>query len=177
MSHTYLIPTELETSRLKLRMIEESDWEPLCAYFCDEECVRYTLKTPLTTWQTWRTLAGLVGHWQLRGYGPHAVVEKSSGRTIGHLGLWYPGDWPEPEIGWHLAREFWNKGYATEGATAVRDVAHKILKWNRLISLILPENQASKNVATKLGAIYEKTIPFRDGVGDVFAYDLSRLVK
>jgi RimJ/RimL family protein N-acetyltransferase len=117
------IPTLLETSRLVLRQFDERDWDDLHRMFEDEECVRYTIKTPLTHWQTWRTLAGYVGHWSMRGYGPYAVVEKSSGKMMGPVGLWYPGDWPEPEIKWSLSREFWGKGYATEAALAVQTMA------------------------------------------------------
>ena len=94
----FLIPETVETPRLQLRTFTDADWEPLCQMLRDEECVRYTTKTPLTEWQTWRWMAGYLGHWLLRGYGPYAVVEKKSGHMIGPVGLWYPGDWPEPEI-------------------------------------------------------------------------------
>ncbi|MGE4231724.1 MAG: GNAT family N-acetyltransferase [Bacteriovoracia bacterium] len=146
-----IVPLNLETKRLQLRMFEEKDWDDLFQMFKDEECVRYTIKTPLTKWQTWRTLAGYLGHWYLRGYGPYAVVEKSSGKMMGPVGLWFPGDWPEPEIKWSFAREFCGKGYATEAAIAVREMARDVLKRDRLISLILPENEPSKRSLLKLG--------------------------
>ncbi len=79
---TFLIPQSIETARLHLRMFTEADWEPLCQMFRDEECVRYTTTIPLTDWQTWRWMAGYLGHWHLRGYGPYAVVEKQSGRMV-----------------------------------------------------------------------------------------------
>lgn len=92
----------------------------------------------------------------------------------GPVGLWYPGDWPEPEIKWSLSREFWGKGYATEAALAVQTMAFQTLKRDRLISLILPENEASKRVAKRLGGIYEKTIPFRDGLAEIYVYSCRR---
>jgi RimJ/RimL family protein N-acetyltransferase len=98
------LPQKIETARLILRMFQESDWDDLHEMFSDEECVRYTVKTVLEKWQTWRTLASYLGHWQIKGYGPYAVVEKSSGKMIGPVGLWYPGDWPEPEIKWSLTK-------------------------------------------------------------------------
>lgn len=167
---SFLIPSSLETERLKLRLFLEKDWDDLHEMFKDEECVRYTVKTPLTHWQTWRTLASYLGHWQLRGYGPYAVEEKSSGRMMGPVGLWYPGDWPEPEIKWSLAREFWGKGYASEAATAVKEMVFENLKTNRLISLIFSKNQKSKSLAERIGGKYEKTIPFRDISADIFVY-------
>ena len=167
-----LMPTALETQRLELRMWRESDWAPLCQMFSDPECVRYTIGTPLPDWMTWRWLAAYLGHWQLRGYGPYAVVEKSTGKMVGPVGLWYPGDWPEPEMKWSLAREHWGKGFVTEAAHAVKALAAEVLEWRRLISLILPENERSKAVARRLGGVFEKTIPFRGGHAEVFVYAL-----
>jgi RimJ/RimL family protein N-acetyltransferase len=156
-------------------MFEDSDWKPLCQLFSDEECVRYTIQTILPDWQTWRTLAAYVGHWKLRGFGPYAVVERATGTMLGPVGLWYPAEWPEPEVKWALVRTAWGKGYATEAASAVIDMAKQHLGWTRLISLIFPQNERSKNVAARLGGIYEETIPFRDAVAEIFAYDLTRI--
>lgn len=171
---TFLVPKELETSRLQLRMFAERDWESLCIMFSDPECVKYTRGTPERDWETWRRLASYIGHWELRGYGPYAVVEKASEQLIGTVGLWYPGDWPEPEIKWSLVRASWGKGFATEAAWAVKAMAAQQLKWSRLISLILPENVPSKAVAERIGGVYEKTIPFRDRKADIFVYTLGQ---
>ena len=154
-------------------MVEERDWDSVHEMLGDEECVRYTIGSPLTHWQTWRMLAAYIGHWQLRGYGPYAVVDDSSDATIGIVGLWFPGDWPEPEIKWSLVRRVWGRGFATEAARGVRDMAARELGWTRLISLILPENERSKGVALRLGGVHERTIPFREGVANVFRYDLT----
>lgn len=115
------------------------------------------------------SLASYVGHWQLRNFGPHAVVEKETGTLVGPVGLYYPGDWPGPEIMWTIAPDFWGKGYASEDAAAVRQAALDA-GFDRLISLIDPENSRSISVAKRLGASYEKTIPFRGGVADVYVH-------
>ncbi len=164
-------PLALETPRLAMRMFRETDWDELHEMFRDGECVRYTIGSPLTHWQTWRTLASYLGHWQLRGYGPYAVVERSTGAMIGPVGLWFPGEWPEPEIKWSLARRFWGHGYATEAACAVQQMA-AMFGYKRLISLIVPENVRSKAVARRLNGIYERTISFRGGHAEIFAYAL-----
>jgi RimJ/RimL family protein N-acetyltransferase len=153
-------------------MFRESDWDAVFEIFQDEECVRYTIGSTLTRWQSWRTLAGYLGHWSLRGYGPYAATLTSTGETIGPVGLWFPGEWPEPEVKWALARRFWGYGYATEAATAVIAMATTVLRWQRLISLILPANERSKAVARRLGGTYEATTPFRDGAAEIFAYPL-----
>lgn len=92
---------------------------------------------------------------------------------VGPVGLWCPGEWPEPEIKWCLARRFWGHGYATEAAVAVKAMAARELGWPRLISLILPENDRSKAVARRLGGRFDGTIPFRGGHAEIFVYHLT----
>jgi RimJ/RimL family protein N-acetyltransferase len=158
-------------------MFEEHDCDALHEMLGDEACVRYTVEQPLAHWQSWRALAAYLGHWHLRGYGPYAVVEKSTGAMVGPVGLWFPIEWPEPEIKWSLARRFWGRGFATEAATAVRDMAATILGRTRLISVIRPDNVRSQAVARRLGGVHENTIPFRGGSAEVYAYDLHRSVR
>jgi RimJ/RimL family protein N-acetyltransferase len=166
-------PQQIETQRLELRQFVEIDWLPLCDFFRDEECLKYTIQTPQQDWQTWRTLMCYIGHWAIRGYGPYAVVEKVSRELVGTVGLWFPGEWPEPELKWALRRCFWGKGYATEASAAVRDMTRRSLKWNRLISLILPANDRSIAVSKRLGGRYERTVPFRGATAQIFGYDLN----
>src|SRR6185436_6093779 len=102
-----------------------------------------TLQRTLSEGESWRLLATLIGHWQVRGYGPYAISRKIDNRVLGLVGLWFPIDWPEPELKWGLAREFWGKGYAREAAIAVRDMAATEIPSLRLISLIFPDNDRS----------------------------------
>ncbi len=60
----------------------------------------------------------------------------------------------EHEIGWHLARPFWNRGSATE--LALGATAHARRNGiNRLVALIHPEHAASRRVAEKTGLTFE----------------------
>jgi RimJ/RimL family protein N-acetyltransferase len=71
----------------------------------------------------------------------------------------YPTYLPElafrPELGWRLARAAWGRGLATEGAIAARDWALGELGMPELISIIHPDNAASKRVAAKVGMTLE----------------------
>ncbi len=158
----YSIPTQLETDRLLLRMFQHKDWKDMHAYYGDEESMRYTTGRTLTEGETWRTMAGAAGHWLLRGYGPYAVEEKQSGSLIGIVGLWYPNDWPEPEIKWGIIRSHWGRGYAAEAARAVKAMAFATLENCKLISLIFKDNANSIRVAKSVGATLEKEITFRE---------------
>ncbi len=171
----YRIPERLETPRLILRLFKENDWMDLHALYSDPECTRYTLQRTLTEGESWRTMATMIGHWQIHGYGPYAVEEKSSGKVIGPVGLWYPNDWPEPEIKWALARAWWGHGYASEAARAVKHVAAVLFPDRPPISLIFADNEPSKRLAIAIGAVFEKEIEFRGVSAHIFRH--STLVE
>jgi RimJ/RimL family protein N-acetyltransferase len=166
----YKIPEEVNTERLRLRKFRESDWQDLFSYYSDEDCMRFTTGRPLTDWETWRVVATMVGHWELRGFGPYAMEEIASGKVIGPVGLWYPLEWPEPEIKWGLSKVYWGKGFAREAAEAVRAMAATQLPEYHLISLIVADNTNSIKLAESLGAVYEKTIPFRDSEASIYRH-------
>lgn len=142
---------KLETDRLILRQPDLSDFEPLCALMGDAETTRFIggVQEPALVW---RSLCGIVGHWQLRGYGFLSVIEKSSGAWLGRVGPWYPHGWPQPEIGWSLNRSTWRKGYATEAAAACMDWVFDDLGWPDVVHLIHADNTPSQGVARKLGS-------------------------
>lgn len=141
----------LETERLTLRMWREEDFEEYSKMCADPEVMRFLGGKTMNRLEAWRHMALIVGHWMLRGYGHFAVEEKSSGRFIGRLGFLNPADWPGFEIGWTLARDCWGRGYAIEGARRALQYAFVELDQPHVISLIHPDNQASINVAERLG--------------------------
>ncbi len=166
----YRVPEQLETDRLSLRQFREEDWKDLHAYYSDPVAMRHTIGRPLSEGETWRTMSGMIGHWQLRGYGPYAVVEKASNVVLGPVGFWYPHDWPSPEIKWGLAPAYQGKGFASEAARAVQAAGLKYLPEIRLISLIHPDNQPSIQLALAVGARLEKKIEFRGESWPVFRH-------
>lgn len=58
------------------------------------------------------------------------------------------------EIGFHLCKKYWGMGYASEAAKAVIDYSFDTLKADRLYAGHHPQNEASKNLLTKLGFQY-----------------------
>jgi RimJ/RimL family protein N-acetyltransferase len=171
----YLMPETIETDRLFLRMFRDEDWRDLYHYYSDEVCMRYTIARTLTEGECWRTMAGMIGHWVMRGYGPYAVEEKSTHAVLGTVGLWFPNDWPEPEVKWGLARQYWGRGYARHAASAVLHQAACCLPELQLISLIHPDNQRSINLALALGAKLEKKIDFRESIWQIYRHQKPRI--
>jgi RimJ/RimL family protein N-acetyltransferase len=55
------------------------------------------------------------------------------------------------ELGYDFRSDYWNQGFASEAARAVRDYAFQVLQLPQLISLIRVGNLSSKRVAEKVG--------------------------
>ena len=114
--------------------------------------VRYLGNRNVPTLQeTWRAIAGWIGHWALRGYGQWAIEERPTGTLVGRAGIINPAEWPGPEVGYLLGKPWWGRGYATEAARAAMDWGFQEVAFEELISLIDPANTASIAVATRLG--------------------------
>jgi len=159
----------IETARLRLRPWREEDLDPYAQMSADPEVMRYIGSgRPLDREESWRQIAVFIGHWQLRGYGLWAVERREDSEFIGRVGLWQPEGWPGLENGWLLGREHWGHGYATEAGAAAEEFAWMRLKAPELISVIQPENRASRRVAERLGM--EIARRGRLGTNDVLVY-------
>ena len=146
----------VDTERLHLRMFREGDLDAYARMCADPDVMRYIGEgKPLTRGEAWRSMAGILGHWQLRGYGLWAVEERATGALVGRIGHICPEGWPGFELGWMLDRAAWGKGYATEGARRALEYAFNELGRPHVISLIRPGNVASIRVAERLGETLE----------------------
>jgi RimJ/RimL family protein N-acetyltransferase len=157
----FSVPTNLETARLNLRQFREHDWKDLHRYYSSAEATRFTVGRAFSEGETWRMMCSMVGHWHMRGYGPYALEEKSTGVVLGTVGFYYPNDWPSPEIKWALAPVYWGKGYASEAVRMVQKTGLRFLPDISLISLIHAENSASIRLAKAVGARLEREVQFR----------------
>jgi len=141
----------LETDRLLLRRPDDRDTDAAIAFLASDRARH--VGGPMTLGGAWRAHAKMVGHWTLRGFGLFAVTDKTTGETLGISGPYYPGDWPEHELGWHIWRaDAEGKGIAFEAACAARDWAYGTLGWTTAVSYIARENARSIALVERLGA-------------------------
>lgn len=90
-----------------------------------------------------------------------------SGELIGGIGIEIREDRDDGawELGYWLGEPYWNRGYATEAAAALRDYAFETLGLDGLVAGHYVDNHASGRVLTKLGFRY---------TSEVMRYSLAR---
>ena len=166
----------LETERLILRKPRLADAEAAFEYLGDAEVMRFLGGETVPREDCRDVIRKWLERWEANGFGYFTLERRDDGRFVGRVGLnvWHTETWrhatlaeagegAQPELAWTLVRAHWGNGYATEAARAVRDWARSDLGFERLISLIAPENVRSQNVAARLGARPTETITFFDG--------------
>lgn len=100
----------------------------------------------------------------------NALIEKKSGKLIGHCGLLVQtvDEKTELEIGYSLLPEFWNRGYASEAAKKCRDFAFENKFSESLISIISKTNIPSQRVAAHNGMKLEKVTDYHGNAVFIF---------
>lgn len=148
----------IETPRLRLRPPEAQDVTPMMEIHQDPEVIRYIGSgVPGDIAVAWRNVALMIGHWQMRGYGPWTITARVDGEILGRAGLWNVEGGPGVELGWMLRRPSWGQGLATEAAQAALDWAWMHTEHDHIISVIHLSNAPSIRIAEKLGERLERT--------------------
>lgn len=102
-----------------------------------------------------------------------AVVRRRDGRMIGDVVL-EPARWDDElaEVGWHVAKAWQGRGYATEAAAGLLEHArrHEV---DVAYARILPENGASRGVARRIGMRIVGTVDDPHGLHDLWSKRLT----
>ena len=142
----------LETERLYLREMQQSDYPALCKILQDEE-VMYAYEGIFSDDEVQGWLDKQIQNYGQYGFGLWAVILKQSTEMIGQCGLTmqdYEGN-PVLEVGYLFRKAFWHKGYAAEASIACKEYAFDALNVNEVFSIIRDTNIPSQNVAKRNG--------------------------
>jgi ribosomal-protein-alanine N-acetyltransferase len=153
----------LETPRLLLRKFTAQDVEALEAFLGDPLVMEfYPAALDRRGVEAW--IERNIGRYQRDGHGLWAMVLRDSNQVIGDCGciMQEVEGRNEVEVGYHVRRDLWGRGYATEAARACMEYAFTSLGARRVISMIRPPNLPSRRVAEKNGMVCEKIILWRD---------------
>ena len=138
------------TARLRFREMTPADLDDMAALLGDPEVMRF-YPAPKTRDEAAAWIA-----WSQRSYAEHGiglwVVETHEGEFVGDCGLtWQPVNGRHVlEVGYQVRAALHGRGYATEAATACRELARQH-GFTELHAIVHPENRASLRVAEKLG--------------------------
>jgi len=175
---------EIETERLRHRMLRPDDLSGLMSIVGDSEVMTYLgveSGIALSREEAEEALTKMIAFWHKQGFGRWAVLNKSNDRMIGLCGLRLMED--TPELFYAFARDVWGLGLATESAKACLRYGLEELGFDRIIAACRHANAASIRVMEKIGMRYEKDIKYQgvDAVcyamtPDTFIVDDSKYV-
>ncbi len=160
----------LETRRLILREMTLHDVDDLHKVLGDPEAMQF-YPQPFDRQMTQMWIERSIQRYAQHGFGLWSVISKENGELIGDCGLLVQevDDVKEIEVGYHIRRDLWGKGLATEAAQVARDYGFSQLGFAKLISLINPANIASRRVAEKNGIRLIKEMEWRNKPTCVYA--------
>jgi RimJ/RimL family protein N-acetyltransferase len=145
---------KIGTERIILRKWRESDREPFAQMNCDPAVMEH-FPALLSREESDALVDRAEAHLEKHRFGPWAAELRESQTFIGYVGLVIPQFeapfTPCVEIGWRLARKYWGKGLATEGARALVRQGSEVQRLPELVSFTVPANLRSLRVMEKLG--------------------------
>lgn len=139
------------TNRLTLRELSLDDIDSMFEVLGDPIAMEH-YPAPKTRPETEDWIQWARESYERNGFGLWAVERSADGAFLGDCGpMLQPVDGElVPEVGYHIVRREWGHGYATEAATACRDLVLGRLGFDRVVSIVAPENLASRRVAEKV---------------------------
>jgi len=169
----YTYADGLETERLRTRFVVPEDAIAWTEFMQDKDTSRFMSfvsgNTPEK--QAEAMIQFTLKRYAEQRYGLQALMDKTTHEFVGQCGLLLQqlDGLNELEVGYHLFRRHWGKGYAIEAARAFRDYAFESTAVQSVISIIDPLNEPSKKVATRNGmALWAEGKHCLDGIYDVF---------
>ncbi|MEN3328456.1 MAG: hypothetical protein V7638_3263 [Acidobacteriota bacterium] len=152
--------TVLETERLSLRKLTVDDAEFILTLLNEPSFLRYIGDRKVRNLDDAQQyiLNGPVASYQRHGFGLNCVELRESQTPIGMCGLLKREELPDPDIGFALLPDFWNKGFAYEAAEAVLRDARGRLNVQRILAITSLDNDASIKLLERLGFRFEEIV-------------------
>lgn len=156
----------IETERLILRRIEESDAELQNRVLNTPNVMEY-LGGVLELHEIEAKHAKAMASFAREGFGFMMMIEKSSGELVGHAGMKRVDNPLAPnvgdhEIGWLVREDRWRFGYANEAMRAVVTWAFESIGAPHLVAITSQRNEPSWRFMEKLGMVRRQDLDFED---------------
>jgi ribosomal-protein-alanine N-acetyltransferase len=147
------VPAPIESARLVVRPVAESDLPALLQVNADDDVTRFL---PYATWSSMadaRAWYGRMAGMQAAGSGLQFVVaDKRTGTAVGTCLLFrFEESSARAELGYVLGRAHWGAGYMHEALGALIDHAFDAMALRRLEAEVDPRNISSVRLLRRLG--------------------------
>lgn len=172
----YLYDDKLKTERLRTRFLTPDDIAPWAEFFTDEAAIAFF---PMAVYSSHEESAR---HWierqltryEQQRYGMQALIDKQTRAFVGMCGLMTQriDGTIELEVGYHVLKKYWGKGYAPEAARLFINYAFEKGLSDSIVSIVDVGNVNSQRVAEKIGLVCERKTKY-DNL-DVNIYRISR---
>mgnify|MGYP000031735056 FL=1 len=164
----------LETDRLTLREYVTEDFDALFEIVSDIETMQH-YPEPFDEDKTRSWIQWNLDNYKKCGFGLWAVVLKETGEFIGDCGITIQDIDGEmlPEIGYHIHKKYWRKGFAKEAARAVRDWVFLNTQYDIIYSYMKYTNVGSYSTALANGM--KKVKEYQDPKNTIsYVYAITR---
>jgi RimJ/RimL family protein N-acetyltransferase len=155
--------SEILTDRLRLRAWLPTDRALFATLNADPRVMEYFVST-LSRERSDALASQCEETLDRYGFGFWAVDVPGIAAFVGFIGLSVPNFQthftPCVEIGWRLAAEYWNRGYATEGASAALRFGFDTLQLGEIVAFTVPSNVRSRRVMEKIGMVHNPADDF-----------------
>lgn len=148
----------IQTERLVLRAISVTDRQPLIELANNWRIAKNlsTMPFPYTPIAANDWIGKQDELWASGQTLPLAIT--LGGSFIGGIGIGVR-DHQEWELGYWIGEPYWNRGYVSEAAVALKDYAFEVLKLDHVVAGHFADNHASGRILAKLGFRYTKETP------------------
>ena len=154
----------LETDRLFLRPMNETDIDAIFVMRSDIEVMRY-IREPQNRNEAVNWVKLVSSRWETQQIGLCAVILRETNELVGWCGLWQLVETGEIEVGYAIAKNYWRLGFASEAAEASLNYGFTKLNLPKIVACANPDNQGSRRVMEKLGMTF-------DHIGTYYGRDL-----
>ena len=163
--------TELACERLLLRRYRENDREDFIALNC-EPLVREHMNGPLTPASAEALFTRLLSDCGNDRSFSWAMIERASGRFVGHAFIDADSDEGEPELGFLFQAADWGRGLATEAVRRIIGFVFTETALSTLVATVDSDHRASIRVLEKTG--FELQATRQDEHGTYYVYVVAR---
>ena len=141
----------IETERLRLRELNGNDEKFLYDILSDKETMQY-YPAPFDLDRVRKSIQRSINSYKENKFGLWGIILKEQNRFIGECGITKQDidGAVVPEIGYHINKKFWKKGFATEASIACLNYGFEKLKLSEIYIHTYIKNIPSIKVAEKL---------------------------